>query len=265
MAMLGALRARIPYVVTLHSGGHSSAFRRLIRPVQAWLLRPLLRRAKRIIAVSEFEADLFSRRLRLPRSAFAVIPSGVELPVTPDDSDRSGPPEVVSVGRLEGYKGHQRVVAAMPELTRACPGVRLRVLGSGGNEDELRSLAARLGVSEAVEIAGVPADQRGALGRVLHRASVVVALSAYESQGLAVQEALALGRPVLVSDSTALAELKRHENVLALPTSAGSDSVATAILQLVGAPAVTPPVLPTWDDCVRAVTEVYEQALAGSR
>jgi glycosyltransferase involved in cell wall biosynthesis len=265
MAMLGALRARIPYVVTLHSGGHSSAFRRLIRPLQAWLLRPLLRRAKRIIAVSEFEADLFSRRLRLPRSAFSVIPSGVELPPAPDESVRPGPPEVVSVGRLESYKGHDRVVAAMPKLTHECPGVRLRVLGSGGNEVELRRLAARLGVSEAVEISGVPADQRGDLGRVLNGAAVVVALSEYESQGLAIQEALGLGRPVLVSDSSALAELKRHENVIALPKSADSERVATAILQLVAAPPATPPVLPTWDDCVGAVTDVYEQALAGTR
>jgi glycosyltransferase involved in cell wall biosynthesis len=264
MAMLGALRARTPYVVTLHSGGHSSAFRRLIRPLQAWLLRPLLRRAKRIIAVSEFEADLFSRRLRLPRSAFAVIPSGVELPAAPDEPRRSGPPEVVSVGRLESYKGHDRVVAAMPRLTQACPGVRLRVLGSGGNESELRSLAVRLGVSDAVEISGVPADQRGALGRVLQGAAVVVALSEYESQGLAIQEALGLGRPVLVSDSSALAELKRHENVVALPKSAGSERVATAILQLVAAPPVKPPVVPTWDDCVGALTAVYDQALAAA-
>jgi glycosyltransferase involved in cell wall biosynthesis len=236
----------------------------LIRPLQAWLLRPLLRRAKRIIAVSEFEADLFSRRLRLPRSAFAVIPSGVELPAAPDEPPRSGPPEVVSVGRLESYKGHDRVVAAMPSLMHACPGVRLRVLGSGGNESELRSLAVRLGVSDAVEISGVPADQRGALGRVLQGAAVVVALSEYESQGLAIQEALGLGRPVLVSDSSALAELKRHENVVALPKSAGSERVATAILQLVAAPPVKPPVVPTWDDCVGALTAVYDQALAAA-
>jgi glycosyltransferase involved in cell wall biosynthesis len=251
LAMLGALRARIPYVVTLHSGGHSSAFRRLIRPLQAWLLRPLLRRSACIIAVSEFEADLFSHRLRLPRSAFAVIPSGVELPpVAPGEAARSGPPEVVSVGRLERYKGHERIVAAMPKLARASPGIRLRVLGSGGNESELRSLAARLGVSDAVEIAGVPADRRDALGRVLHGAAVVVALSDYESQGLAIQEALGLGRPVLVSDSSALAELKRHQNVVALPKSADSDAVAGAILRLVDAPEVSAPVLPTWDDCV---------------
>jgi glycosyltransferase involved in cell wall biosynthesis len=265
LVMLAALLARIPYVVTLHSGGHSSALRRLIRPLQAWILRPLLRRAQRLIAVSEFEAELFAHRLRLPHSAFVVIPSGVQLPITTDDPVPPGPPLVVSIGRLESYKGHGRVVEAMPALTRASPGIRLRILGSGSYESQLHRLADRLGVADAVEIAGVPAERRESLGRLLQQAAVVVALSEYESQGLAIQEALGLGRPVVVSDSSALAELTRHENVVALPKSADSDDVATAILQLLGAPAVEPPVLPTWDQCVAAVIEVYERALANTR
>jgi glycosyltransferase involved in cell wall biosynthesis len=141
----------------------------------------------------------------------------------------------------------------------------LRVLGSGSYEAHLRRLADRLGVADSVEIGGVPAEQRESLGNLLQRAAVVVALSEYESQGLAIQEALGLGRPVLVSDGTALAELTRHENVVALPKSADSDEVATAMLQLLGAPAVEPPVLPTWEQCVAAITDVYERALADTR
>jgi glycosyltransferase involved in cell wall biosynthesis len=265
LVMLAALRARIPYVVTLHSGGHSSAFRRFIRPVQGWLLRPLLTRAQRLIAVSQFEAELFAHRLRLPVSAFVVIPSGVQLPITSNEPVPPGPPLVVSIGRLESYKGHGRVVEAMPALVRASPGIQLRVLGSGSYEAQLRRLADRLGVADSVEIGGVPAEQRASLGDLLKRAAVVVALSEYESQGLAIQEALGLGRPVLVSDGSALAELARHENVVALPKSADSDEVATAMLQLLGAPAVEPPVLPTWEQCVAAITDVYERALADTR
>ncbi len=91
IAMFTALRCHIPYVVTFHSGGHSSRLRRAIRPVQVWLLRPLMRRAAALIAVSEFEADLFARQLRLPRSRLNVIPSGVELPVVDETLDRRRP------------------------------------------------------------------------------------------------------------------------------------------------------------------------------
>jgi glycosyltransferase involved in cell wall biosynthesis len=263
LAMLAAARAGVPFVVTLHSGGHSSPLRRAFRPLQSQLLRPLLLRAGRIIAVSQFEADLFQRRLRLPRASFEVIPSGVDLPCSARAPARTGPPEVVSLGRLETYKGHGRVIAAMPDLTRRLPRIRLRILGTGRNEAALRGLAARLGVADAVEFAGVAGDQRDALAHLLERAAVVVTLSDYESQGLAIQEALALGRPALVSDGSALAELKRHENVVALPKSAGSDRIATAIVDLLGRPPTArAPHFPTWDACAAAVGRVYEDVLA---
>jgi glycosyltransferase involved in cell wall biosynthesis len=67
ITMISALRQQIPYVVTFHSGGHSSALRRAMRPTQIRLLRPLLRRAAALIAVSDFEAGLFAPRLGLPR------------------------------------------------------------------------------------------------------------------------------------------------------------------------------------------------------
>ena len=136
LAMLTALRARIPYVVTFHSGGHGSALRRSVRPLQAWLLRPLLIRAGRLIAVSDFEAALFARRLRIPLGAIEVIPSGVTLPEVEDAQSPSGPPLILSIGRLERYKGHHRVLEAVPAVNEARPGTRLedRRQRTGGAE-----------------------------------------------------------------------------------------------------------------------------------
>jgi glycosyltransferase involved in cell wall biosynthesis len=262
LAMMAAFSARVPYVVTFHSGGHSSQLRRAIRPLQAWLLRPLFKRARALIAVSQFEAQLFARRLRLPLSSFHVIPSGVELPPA-----RSAPPPAVEalilcIGRLESYKGHHRVIEALPALRRARPDIRLRLVGSGPYEPQLRRLADRLGVADIVDIAPIPADRRDELVLLLQRGAVVAMLSDYESQGLAIQEALALGRPLVVSDNSALADLARHANVRALLQSAGADAVAAAILELLDAPSADPPPMLTWDDCAAALLEVYKKALA---
>jgi glycogen synthase len=262
LVMLVALRAEIPYIVTLHSGGHSSELRHQLRPLQAWLLRPLLARARRLVAVSSFEADLFARWLRLPRDAFAVIPSGVELPVPPEMDPPAGPPLILSLGRVESYKGHQRVMEALPALNRARPGITLRVVGSGVYERQLRRLAERLGVVDLIEIAPVPADEREGMARLLWKAGVVASLSEYESQGLAIQEALALGRPLVVSEGSALGELGRYPNVRALGRHAGSEDVAAAVLELLDARGVQPPVLPTWDECTAALLEIYEETLA---
>jgi glycosyltransferase involved in cell wall biosynthesis len=262
VVMLTALRARIPYVITLHSGGHSSRLRRAIRPAQAWLLRPLLTRARRIIAVSAFEADLFARRLRLPLSAFTVIPSGVDLPAGPAEPVAAGPPLILSIGRVENYKGHHRVLAALPELNRRIPGTRLRIAGSGPYEGELWRLAEELGVAHLLEIAAVPADRRDEMAALLRRAWVVAVLSEYESQGLAIQEALALGRPLLVADSSALGELIEHPNIRSAPPDADGDAIADAILELLDTPLVSPPAMPTWDGCAATLLALYEETLA---
>lgn len=88
-------------------------------------------------------------------------------------------------------------------------------------------------------------------------------LSDYESQGLSVQEALALGRPVLVSDSTALGELVAHPNVRAVSLDADAATIAEALLGLLDMTLAPPPALPTWDDCATQRFDLYEEALAG--
>src|SRR5438132_771490 len=61
LAMLVAAQRHLPYVVTFHSGGHSSMLRLRLRTLQWLALVPLLKRAARLIAVSPFEATLFGR------------------------------------------------------------------------------------------------------------------------------------------------------------------------------------------------------------
>lgn len=265
IAMLTALRASIPYVVTLHSGGHSSRFRTLFRPLQARLLRPLLTQAAALIAVSEFEAKLFARRLQLPLERFAIVPSGIDLPPVGPATD-SDPSLIVSVGRLESYKGHDRIIQALPALRQHHPDIRLRLAGSGPQGARLLKLASKLGVADAVKIAPV-ADDRGAFAELLGRAAVVIALSRYESQGLAVQEAVGLGRPALVTKGSALDELGRYPNVLSVPeattVSETEDAarVANAVTRLLNASSAPTPPMPTWKQCVDSLVEIYQDVL----
>jgi glycosyltransferase involved in cell wall biosynthesis len=265
LVMGTALAMGIPYVVTLHSGGHPARHRRAIRPLQARVLRPLLTRANRIVAVSRFEADLFARRLGLPASEFTIIPSGVDLPPgLEDDAQLPSEPrsQILSIGRVERYKGHHRVLEALPALRQVRPDLRLRIVGTGSFEQALRQMATDLGVSDQLQIKPVPAEQRGEMRRLLQSAGVVTALSDYESQGLAVHETLALGRPLLVSSNSSLGELVRYPNVRALPSHAGPGEVKAAILELLDAPPTTPPRLPTWDDCASDLLELYRQLVS---
>jgi glycosyltransferase involved in cell wall biosynthesis len=263
LAMLAAARAKTPYIVTFHSGGHSSHWRTRLRGVQHEMLRPLLARAKRLIGVSRFEAEFFRRRLRLPAERFVVIPNGAHLPEVP--AVAPGPangPLIVSVGRLERYKGHQRVIAALPHVLAQCPDTRLRIVGSGPFEAELRRLACTLGVADRVEIGALPVSDRAGMAAVLAEASLVTLLSEYESQGIAVMEAIQLKRPVLVTDVSALHELAESGLAAGVSLHSTPRQVAAAILEQFARPLIPPDVtIPSWDDCAGQLLGVYQSVV----
>jgi glycogen synthase len=263
--MLAASRAKIPYVVTFHSGGHSSRLRNALRPLQRALLRPLLAQAAGLVGVSRWEVDFFKKHLNLPGDKFRMIPNGTYLPTKDVQPDRRQDGTlIVSVGRLERYKGHHRVIAALPEVIRHVPDAQLRIVGAGPYESALRQLAMDLGVHDRVEIQAVGGGDRDAMASLLMGAALVILLSDYESQGMAVLEALVLGRPVLVADSTALRELATSG--LARATSLGSnpEEVATAILDQLQRPLIPQNAeLPTWEACVDELLALYHRAASG--
>ena len=181
-AMLACVRSGTPFVLSFHGGGHSGRVRTLIRPAQQWALRPLLARAARLIALARFEVELYGRRLRLPPERFASVPNGSDLPsLPPGDAPRVDPDLIASVGRLERYKGHHRVIAALPFVLARRPRARLWIAGSGPYRSELERIALRLGVAERVEIRAIPPSERSTMAAELSRAAVVTLLSDFET------------------------------------------------------------------------------------
>jgi glycogen synthase len=264
VAMAAAVRASVPYVLSFHSGGHSSRMRNALRGAQARLLRPLAARAASLVAVSRFEASLFSRRLRLPLDRIRVIPNGAE-PATPRDEpdDRESRQLIISLGRLERYKGHQHAIRALPDVLAAVPDARLAVVGSGPYEDALRDLERKLGVHDRVEHLKVPSQDREAMAKLISSASLVVLFSEYEAYSVAALEAAALARPILVFEDTGLADIVEDGLAVGISPRATPGEIAAAIVDCVRSP--PPPTgvrVPSWDDCADALSRVYDDILA---
>jgi glycosyltransferase involved in cell wall biosynthesis len=264
LAMWAAWRKGTPYVTTFHGGGHSSQVRNSIRGAQQWMLRPLLAHADRLIAISDFEIPFFSSRLRLPKKQFALIPNGGDLPTPSHDEpilEEAG--LIVSIGRLEQYKGHQRVIAALPHLLKQRPDAHLWIAGAGPYEEKLWQLARQLGVSDRVAIHAIPASDREGMARELSKAALVVLLSEFETHPIAILEALSLGRPVLVADTSGLGELAQKGLAPAIPLNSTPEQVANAIVKQFAHPQKAPAVkLPTWDDCAIELLSLYESVVA---
>jgi glycosyltransferase involved in cell wall biosynthesis len=156
-----------------------------------------------IVCVGDAEAQ--QGRAQGVRGRYAVVRNGVDLtrfrsagPATQAVARRHlGLPEsgplAVCVGRLTRQKGQDVLLSAWARVHAQCPRARLALVGGG----DLPLLAA-----PNVLLAGPVEDVRAWLAA----ADVVVLPSRWEGLSLAVLEALAVGRSVVVSDIPGLAE-----------------------------------------------------------
>ena len=258
MALMAAHRAGIPTVVTFHTGGHSSRLRSAIRERQWRTLRPLLRRSSTLIAVCEYEVELFARRLGVAPERIQLIRNGAQpLPVDDSPPEVSGSPLICSVGRLERYKGHQRLVAAMPALLTITPDATLVIVGRGAYERQLRHLVDRLDVGRAVHFTSFDSTRRAALGALLRSSDVVALLSDYEANPVALMEALALGRKVVVADTSGLTELAAEGLATSVPPDVHPAELARVLARVASLPDIEPAELPTWDHCADQLMGLY--------
>jgi hypothetical protein len=84
------------------------------------------------VTLAKFQVELYGRAFGLGPEAFAVIPNGSDFPEGPgDDPVQTERDLVVSIGPLEKYKGHHRVIGALPALLSVRPHARVLILGSG--------------------------------------------------------------------------------------------------------------------------------------
>jgi len=257
MAMVAARRAGIPYLVTFHTGGHSQALRNWLRPAQWRVLGPLLRGAVALIGVSEFEAKTLSDDARLDRDSVRIIRNGGTLP-PPAPGTLPVPGRIVSSGRLERYKGHHRVIEVLPDIISAVPDAHLVILGSGPYESELVKLATRLRVADRVTIRSIDPANRAEMANALAEASVVASFSDYEAHPVGIMEALSVGRPVVGYMTSGVAELVGDGWVYGVdPRSARPEVVKQIVAAMSSPPLIDPADLPTWDGCVKELSELY--------
>ena len=263
LAMAAAISGGKKFIVTFHSGGHSSAWRNRIRRAQWALLSPLFRRASHLVGVSRFEASSFSRSMSIAPQRFSVVYNGAEMPkvARPTGERRK---LIASVGRLEKYKGHHRIIRAMPNLLRRDPDLFLRIVGQGPYKQELQALVERLGLSHHVEIAGVPPGERQEMADILSKSALVVLLSEYEAHPIAVMEALACGAKVLVTNISGLRDLVEDGLATAVESDASDAVVADAVWNELQNDSDGRAVqLPTWETCVESLESIYLSVVKG--
>ncbi|WP_308294184.1 glycosyltransferase [Streptomyces sp. ST2-7A] len=236
-----ALRGRYPTVFQPHAWSFEAAGP--LRPVAARWERHAVRWTHRLLWVSERE-----RAAGLDAGVVAdgaVIPNGVDTAhFTPLDSAarrgvRAGlhavhavPPRaplVVCVGRLSRQKGQDVLLRAWPRVSRRLPGARLVLVGDGPAGEALRIAAPR-----GVLFAGAVDDPRPWYAA----ADLVVQPSRWEGMALTPLEAMACGRPVLLTDVAGARECLPEEHLASCLVPPGDPrALASATVGLLADPA----------------------------
>jgi glycosyltransferase involved in cell wall biosynthesis len=194
-----------PTVVTVHDLSWErvpEAFPERFRRYARLFARRSVKKARRVIAVSESTAADLRELYRVPDRRIRVVPNGVEPDARPP-LERE--PFILSVGVLEGRKripalaeAHARYWSTAPADPPPC---RLVIVGGDGGEEE----AVRAVAGPACEIRGFV--RREELVDLYRRATLLVYPSAYEGFGIPVAEAMAHGCPVLVARNSSLIEI----------------------------------------------------------
>jgi len=168
-------------------------------PFWKWVIRRFVSGADGLIVQSrQALADLgqlFEVRqpVRLIRNPCALLnlgdAGGCSLPPA------GRPLRLLSVGRLDGMKGHERLLDAVPGLLCRFPGIRLSIAGKGALGEQLKEKAGKLGLQDCVTWLGFVQDT----ARLYREADLLVLPSFYEGLPNVLIEALAMGCPIVAA------------------------------------------------------------------
>jgi phosphatidylinositol alpha-mannosyltransferase len=213
------------------------------RPVYAFgkpFFRRFINRLKGRIAVSEAARDFVARYFL---GEYVIIPNGIDLQrfdrqrVQPIERFMDGRLNVLFVGRLERRKGFEFLLRAFADVQAVLPETRLLVVGAFNREDEgpYRALSQQMAL-QGVHFVGSVSDEE--LPRYYRSSHLFCAPSiGFESFGLVLLEAMAVGVPVVASDIRGYRAVLtgRQAGVLVQPKN--ERALAQAICQLLQDPA----------------------------
>lgn len=203
--------------------------------LQRSALRMIGRMSERVVVLQD--ADAQALRHLVVHGRVAVLPNWVDVSSDPPPLPPGPPYTAVFVGGLVERKGVPQLLQAM-RLLEDVP-IRLRLVGGAGDEGESSAATVRASVADlgpAGLVTFVGELDRVAVRAEIAAAHLLVLPSRAEGMPLAMVEALAEGRSVVVSDAGNMARVVRAHNCGIVLSSVDPDAIAAAIAELLQDP-----------------------------
>ena len=206
-------RNRPPVTLMINTTEHAN----MLEKLQMVLYRPLMKRIERIVFGCKAQLELWRERYKLDDKKCFVIYNGVDTKrFSPRETGRDssslhdlgiaiGDKDfiVAAVGKFRREKNHVELVDAISRVRRRVPDAKLVLVGEG---EELERIVARIdqhGLGDSVFLPGRLGDVRA----VLSVTDVYVQPSISETFSNAALEAMAMAKPVILSDTGGTREM----------------------------------------------------------
>jgi glycosyltransferase involved in cell wall biosynthesis len=275
-----------PLVVTVHDVSfleHPEYFPAARRSQLRITVARTVRRAARILTVSEFSRDAILHAYDIPASRITVVPNAAnpEFRVTGHERARRtvqdslgfDAPFVLSVGDLQPRKNQIGLIAAFSKLLKDHPQLNHHLVLTGQETwfaPKVREAARDCGFASRIHFTGFVSD--AVLLQLYNACDCFVFPSFYEGFGLPILEAMACGRAVACSNTSAMPEVADGAGLLFDPyrveeiTRAMRDILLDAELrgrmERLGLQRASQF---TWKKSARATLNVYKEIVQSSR
>lgn len=190
------------------------------------------------IAISNAVREQMLLRKEAPPERITIVPNGLHPPdvtglptaarVRQELGIRPNQPWILSVARLEAEKDLHSLIDAMGIVVRAIPSAVCTIAGEGSLREKLAGQIRHGGLEESVRLLGFRDDAMS----LINAADLFVLPSLAEPFGLAIVEAMSLGKPVIATRAGGPLEIVVHAQTGLLVPPANPAALADAIASL---------------------------------
>jgi glycosyltransferase involved in cell wall biosynthesis len=203
-----------PLIITTHGIMSASApdwFNMLyMKTIGKWALKS----ADRIICYTQMEKEKLVDMLKIDSEKISVIPNGVNIdlfhpdPDTDKRSDQSKAITILWVGRFVRGKGVEYIIQAAKKLVKEVPDLKILLVGDGPSKEKIKSLIEKFDLNKNVIIKENIANEN--MPKIYQKSDIFVLPSLNEGVPKTLLEAMACGKPVIISEFPHLAELIKN-------------------------------------------------------
>ena len=198
----------IPFVLTVH-GLDAFSTRQVPGIFGAFCHRSterVFRRAQRVFCISGKVQERV--QAGCPDARTTVIHNGVDSEFFSPAMTAAAAKTVLCVGNLIASKGQDVLLRSFVEVRKAIPDAVLRFIGEGPLERNLRGLAHKWGIADAVRFEG--RKDRESVACEMRNCAVFALPSSYEGLGCVYLEAMSCSKPVIGCRGQGIEEIIEH-------------------------------------------------------